>query len=145
MSPGAPRALRDHLFALPTRISCPPIYHAFMAQAMTEPAFLVLTALVGEPRHGYGIMQEVAELSGGRVRLKVGTLYGVLDRLATEGLVELDREEARQGRLRRYYRLTDAGADALEAETARLAGNVRSATERLRARAGRPATAGETP
>jgi PadR family transcriptional regulator PadR len=96
--------------------------------------FLALTALVDEPRHGYGIVQEVDRLSGGRVRLKIGSLYGVLDRLAGEGLVELDREEVAQGRLRRYYRLTDAGAGALEEEAARLAANARAATARLRER-----------
>ncbi|MEV4899255.1 PadR family transcriptional regulator, partial [Nonomuraea sp. NPDC055795] len=80
---------------------------------ITEPMFLALTALVDEPRHGYGIVQEVSGLSGGRVQLKIGTLYGVLDRLAAEELVELDREEVLQGRLRRYYRLTDKGAEAL--------------------------------
>jgi DNA-binding PadR family transcriptional regulator len=73
---------------------------------MTEPAFFVLTALVGEPRHGYGIVKEVEDLSAGRVELKIGSLYGILDRLVAEGLVELDREEAYQGRLRRYYRIT---------------------------------------
>lgn len=101
---------------------------------MTEPAFLVLTALVDAPRHGYGIVQEVEKLSEGRVQLKIGTLYGVLDRLAADELVVLDREEAQQGRLRRYYRLTESGAQALEAEAARLAENVRSARERLRVR-----------
>src|SRR5262245_66690136 len=106
-----------------------------MSLVMTEPAFLVLTSLVDEPRHGYGIAQQVNELSAGRVHLKVGTLYGVLDRLAGEGLIELDREEPQSGRLRRYYRITDAGAAALEAETIRLAANVRTATDRLRARA----------
>lgn len=111
---------------------------------MTEPAFLVLTALVDEPRHGYGIVREVEDLSGGRVRLKVGTLYGVLDRLAGEELVELDREEVQQGRLRRYYRLTESGARALDAEATRLAEHARTATERLRAWHGhpRPSTAG---
>ncbi|MFI6508127.1 PadR family transcriptional regulator [Streptosporangium sp. NPDC050855] len=103
-------------------------------RTMTEPAFLVLTALVDAPRHGYGIVQEVERLSGGRVELKIGTLYGVLDRLAADELVALDREEAQQGRLRRYYRLTESGARALEAEAARLAENVRSARERLRLR-----------
>ncbi|HEX6468602.1 MAG TPA: PadR family transcriptional regulator [Streptosporangiaceae bacterium] len=111
------------------------------SRVMTEPAFFVLTALVDEPRHGYGILRVAEELSAGRVRLKVGTLYGVLDRLVAEGLVELDHEEAYQGRLRRYYRLTEPGVDALEAEAARLASNVESARERLRARSRRPSTA----
>jgi PadR family transcriptional regulator PadR len=99
----------------------------------TEPAFFVLTALVDQPRHGYGIVGEVAELSQGRVQLKVGTLYGVLDRLVADGLVELDREEVWQGRLRRYYRLTESGSRTLTAEAERHAANARVATERLRA------------
>jgi PadR family transcriptional regulator PadR len=105
-----------------------------MTSGMTEPAFLVLTALVDEPRHGYGIVRTVEELSDGRVRLKVGTLYGVLDRLASEGQVELDREEVHQGRLRRYYRLTDSGIRALDAEATRLQANAEHARRRLRAR-----------
>jgi DNA-binding PadR family transcriptional regulator len=101
--------------------------------AVTEQAFFVLTALVDVPRHGYGIVGEVAELSQGRVRLKVGTLYGVLDRLVGDGLVELDREEIRQGRLRRYYRLTESGGRTLAAEVERHAANAHIASERLRA------------
>ena len=99
--------------------------------SLTEPTFFVLTALVGEPRHGYGIVGEVDELSGGRVRLKIGSLYGILDRLVTEGMVELDREEAHHGRLRRYYRLTTAGLAAVRDEAARLAANARVATRRI--------------
>ena len=76
----------------------------------------MLSALSGGPRHGYGIVGEVAELSGGRVQLKIGSLYGVLDRLAVEGLIEADREEAHDGRLRRYYRLTRDGRGALAEE-----------------------------
>ncbi|WP_412746795.1 PadR family transcriptional regulator [Krasilnikovia sp. MM14-A1004] len=110
------------------------------ARAMTEPAFFILTALIDEPRHGYGIVGEVDDLSGGRVRLKIGTLYGVLDRLVADGLVELDREEPHQGRLRRYYRLTDSGLDALTTEATRQAANAEAATRRLAAH--RPATAG---
>ncbi len=83
---------------------------------MTGQAFFVLTALAGGPRHGYGIVGEVAELSGGRVWLKIGSLYGVLDRLAVEGLIEPDRQEAHDGRLRRYYRLTRDGRRALAEE-----------------------------
>jgi DNA-binding PadR family transcriptional regulator len=96
--------------------------------------FLALTALVDEPRHGYGIVQEVDRLSEGRVQLKIGTLYGVLDRLAAEGLVAPDREEVHRGRLRRYYRLTDEGAGVLREEAARMAANARAATARLTAR-----------
>ncbi|MFB4282045.1 PadR family transcriptional regulator [Nonomuraea sp. MTCD27] len=102
---------------------------------ITEPMFLALTALVDEPRHGYGIVQEVDRLSEGRVQLKIGTLYGVLDRLSAAGLVVLDREEAQQGRLRRYYRLTDEGARALQEEATRMAAAASAATARLRARA----------
>jgi DNA-binding PadR family transcriptional regulator len=102
-------------------------------RAVTEPAFFILTALVDAPRHGYGIVGEVVQLSQGRVRLKVGTLYGVLDRLVADGLVELDREEVQQGRLRRYYRLTEPGSRCLAAEAERHAANARIATERLRA------------
>ena len=112
---------------------------------MTEPAFFVLTALADGPRHGYGIVHDVAEASQGRVRLRVGTLYGVLDRLVAAGLVELDREEVHAGRLRRYYRLTEAGWRALIEDVARQEANVRLATGRLRgkrsATAGRPASA----
>jgi len=86
------------------------------SKPMTGQAFFVLTALAGGPRHGYGIVGEVAELSGGRVWLKIGSLYGVLDRLAAEGLIEADREEAHDGRLRRYYRLTEDGRGALAEE-----------------------------
>lgn len=100
-------------------------------RGLTEPAFFVLTALVGAPRHGYGIVGEVAELSGGRVRLRVGTLYGVLDRLAADGLIELDREEVQQGRLRRYYRITPPGNRALRVEVERQAANAQVAATRL--------------
>ncbi|MFD0202387.1 PadR family transcriptional regulator [Saccharothrix carnea] len=101
---------------------------------MSEQVFLVLTALAEEPLHGYAIVRAVDGLSEGRMRLRVGTLYGVLDRLVAEGLAERDREEVHQGRLRRYYRLTDAGVRALSAEVARLSANVRAASSVLRAR-----------
>ena len=84
---------------------------------MQEPTFLVLTVLAGPPRHGYGIMQSVEELSGGAVTVRPGTLYAALDRLTLEGLVEVaHEEESAGGRRRRYYRLTPGGADALRAE-----------------------------
>ncbi|MEU7571762.1 MULTISPECIES: PadR family transcriptional regulator [unclassified Micromonospora] len=106
---------------------------------MREPTFLILTSLAGGPRHGYGITQEVATLSAGRVSLLPGTLYTALDRLTAQRLVEPDREEVVDGRLRRYYRLTAAGLDALTAETVRLRQLATVAETRLRAL--RPRTA----
>ena len=98
---------------------------------MTGQAFFVLTALAGGPRHGYGIVGDVAEMSGGRVKLKIGSLYGVLDRLTAEGLIEADREEAHDGRLRRYYRLTRDGRRALAAEAELRAASARVVRVRL--------------
>jgi PadR family transcriptional regulator PadR len=92
---------------------------------MREPTYFILAALLDGPSHGYGLIKEAAALSGGRVRLTAGTLYGALDRLAAEGLVEGDREELVNGRRRRYYRLTATGEIALSEETERL----RSAAE----------------
>ncbi|MFC6020597.1 PadR family transcriptional regulator [Plantactinospora solaniradicis] len=102
---------------------------------LREPTFLILTALAREPMHGYGIVNEVAALSDGRLTLRPGTLYGALDRLTDEGLVEPDREEIVDGRLRRYYRLTEGGTATLGAETERLRRNVEAASQRLRDRA----------
>jgi DNA-binding PadR family transcriptional regulator len=99
---------------------------------MQEPTFLILTSLAAGPQHGYGIMTDIAQISGGRVLLRAGTLYAALDRLSTEELLEVDREEIVDTRLRRYYRLTPAGRTRLAAETARLRANVAVAAQRLR-------------
>ncbi len=98
---------------------------------MQEPTFLVLTALASEPQHGYGIMTEITAISGGSVRLRTGTLYAALDRLAGEGLVEVDREEVVDSRMRRYYRITADGAQRLTAEVERLRRHADAATARL--------------
>ena len=98
---------------------------------MTGQAFFVLTALAAGPRHGYGVVGEVDELSQGRVRLKVGSLYGVLDRLADDRLIEPDREETRDGRLRRYCRITSDGRQALTEEAALRAATAQVARAKL--------------
>ena len=103
---------------------------------MQEPTFLVLTALADTPQHGYGIIGDVERISAGRVRLRAGTLYTALDRLQAEGLIETDHETVVGGRLRRYYRLTDAGANRLEVEVERMRANITTATARLRVRHG---------
>jgi PadR family transcriptional regulator, regulatory protein PadR len=101
-------------------------------RAMQEATFLILTALAGGSQHGYGIVTDVAQISAGRVQLKAGTLYAALDRLTDEGLVEPDREEIVDSRLRRYYRITGAGAERLAREADRLRANARAALARLR-------------
>ena len=111
-----------------------------MSIAITEPSFWILSALAGGRRHGYGIMREVSELSGGRTTLKVPTLYATLDRLEAAGLIEQDGEEVVDGRARRYYALTDAGSSALLAEAEALQARARVATARLASRV-RPARA----
>jgi len=92
---------------------------------------MILTALADGSQHGYGIIGEVAEISGGRVQLRAGTLYTALDRLRADGLIDVDREEIVDNRLRRYYRLTSEGGQRLAAEAARLQANADAALSRL--------------
>ena len=101
---------------------------------MQEPTFLILTALATGPKHGYGVTQEVAELSEGTVVLRAGTLYGALDRLVEQELILVDRQEVVDGRLRRYYRLTDAGASRLAERARRLRKHAEAAESRLQMR-----------
>lgn len=99
---------------------------------MQEATFLILTALAAGSQHGYGIITDVQAISAGRVQLKAGTLYAALERLRADMLIEVDREEIVDSRLRRYYRLTPAGAELLAAEAARLQANARVAISRLK-------------
>ena len=98
---------------------------------MQEATFLILTALADGSQHGYGIIGEVSDISQGRVRLRAGTLYTALDRLKADGLIDVDREEIVDNRLRRYYRLAPEGGRRLAAEAARLQANARAALQRL--------------
>jgi DNA-binding PadR family transcriptional regulator len=104
-----------------------------VSRGMQEATFLILTALAAGSQHGYGVIGDVESLSGGRVRLRPGTLYTALDRLRGEGLIEVDREEIVDSRLRRYYRITSAGEERLAAEAARLHANASVAMSRLKA------------
>lgn len=111
-----------------------------MSNRVSEPSFWILSALAGGPRHGYGILQDVVALSDGDAMLKVPTLYATLDRLQHEQMIEPAGEEVVDGRARRYFALTNHGADVLQAEAAQLAERARIATQRLSARP-RPAVA----
>lgn len=106
-----------------------------MTKEMREPTFAIMSALAEGPRHGYAIITEAAELSGGTVALQAGTLYAALDRLRSERLVEIASEEIVQGRLRRSFALTDRGLEALTAEATRRRETAERALTRLRARA----------
>ncbi len=85
--------------------------------------FHILLSLAGEDQHGYGIMQEVLDRTGGKVRLWPATLYGSLKRLIEAGLIEESGERPSReldDPRRRYYRLTRLGRRVLDAESARL-------------------------
>ncbi len=103
---------------------------------MQEPTFLILTALAAQPLHGYAVIQSVMDLSGGEVKLRPGTLYGALDRLTEQGLITIDHEEAVEGRLRRYYRLSDTGAAVLAEQADRLRRHAAAAQSQLGKRLG---------
>ena len=102
-----------------------------MASEMREPTFWVLVSLAAGRQHGYALIQLVRDASEGRVELKVATLYAVLERLRREGLVIVDGDEAVDGRLRRYFRITDLGNQALTSEIERIEANARLARSTL--------------
>lgn len=101
---------------------------------MQEPTTYVLVALAEGSRHGYALLTDVERLSGGTVRLKPATLYGALERLTGDGLVRVSAEERVEGRLRRYFELTTAGAEALAEQEERLRRTADAARQALRAR-----------
>lgn len=86
------------------------------AQPMTEAMYYILLALL-KPGHGYGMMQRIREISGGRIQMGPGTLYGVLNRMKKEGWIELESQDER----RKTYAITKAGREALHNEYKRLA------------------------
>lgn len=87
---------------------------------LTPAAFHVLLALADGPKHGYLILKDVDERTGGDVRLSTGTLYGLIKRfLDDELIVELAAEDDGQER-RRPYKLTPLGRDVAKAEAVRL-------------------------
>jgi DNA-binding PadR family transcriptional regulator len=98
-------------------------------------AFHILLALAGEDLHGYAIMRQVEEQTGGSMRLGPGTLYGSLRTLLEAGLIqeinerEIDERAAAEfsAERRRYYRLTSAGLEITRSEAEKLAGLLRVA------------------
>lgn len=97
--------------------------------------FHILLCLVGAEQHGYGIMQEVLERTNGAVRIWPATLYGSLQRLIADGLIEESDErpvaELDDAR-RRYYKLTRLGRKVLDLECERLQEMLRMAQKKRR-------------
>ena len=82
---------------------------------MTETGFYILLCLQ-EEKHGYGIVRQVEELTGGEIRLSPGTMYGSLAKMERDGLICFVREEEK----RKLYQITDMGRQVLDWETKRI-------------------------
>jgi DNA-binding PadR family transcriptional regulator len=100
---------------------------------LTHLTYHVLLVLAGTKLHGYGIIKEIHERTGGAIDLETGTLYTAIKRLREDGLIDAasvpDRVVAEDSR-RRYYELTPLGKRVLKAESERLARLVGLAQEK---------------
>jgi DNA-binding PadR family transcriptional regulator len=93
--------------------------------------FHILLALADADRHGYGILLEIAERTGGAMRLGTGTLYTAVAGLVDDGLIaEAALPRGERGERRKYYRLSPLGLRVLSAETTRLESLVRHARQK---------------
>jgi DNA-binding PadR family transcriptional regulator len=92
---------------------------------LSPAVFAILLALAGGEKHGYAIMKEAAEPAGGAIKLGPGTLYGTIDRMIRDQLIEETgfTDDAR----RRYYRITNLGHRIFAAELSRIGNIVRAA------------------
>jgi len=100
---------------------------------VSEQVLLILASLAEKPRHGYALMQDIEALSGGRVRLSTGTLYGALRRLLEDAWIERFEQED-TSREKQAYRLTAEGRRQLQLELDRMKQLTRAASARLRTR-----------
>lgn len=85
---------------------------------LTEAVYYILLAL-RKPNHGYGITQEVEEMTGGRVSLGAGTLYGAIQTLQKKGWIDIYSVDT-ESRKKKEYMITEAGREVFEAERKRL-------------------------
>ena len=92
---------------------------------------MILASLAGAPRHGYALMKDIEGLSGGRVRIGTGTLYGALRRLLEDQWIERFEQDD-TSRDKQAYRLTEEGRRQLEYEVERMRQLTRAAASRLR-------------
>ena len=107
------------------------IYIQFMATGtvfatpLTPAVFSILLSLAEGEKHGYLIMKDARSPQGGGIQMGPGTLYGSLERMMRDGLVE--ESGFSDDERRRYYRLTNSGQTVLAAELSRLDAAVSSA------------------
>lgn len=90
---------------------------------LTPFAFQVLLAISDAPRHGYGIIREIDERTGGLIKMRTGTLYTLVQRLLDEQLIEESDDRGHpddDDERRRYYAVTALGRAVMEAEARRL-------------------------
>ena len=101
---------------------------------LSPAVFHILLALADEDRHGYALMRDIEERTGGLVRVGPGMLYGSIKWLVADGLIHevstRSRGREREGERRRFYRLTAHGRSVLEAEARRLEAAVKLARAR---------------
>ncbi|MDG0809301.1 PadR family transcriptional regulator [Cohnella rhizosphaerae] len=87
---------------------------------LTEAFYYILVTLCAEPSHGYGMMQEVERMSGGRLKIGAGTLYTALNTLQGKGLIEPYPGAEGTDARRKLYAITTSGRTVLAAEVERL-------------------------
>jgi DNA-binding PadR family transcriptional regulator len=98
---------------------------------LSEATFLILLSLADEPKHGYAVIKDVEAMSGGRVVLGTGTLYGAIKRLLDFGWIVRSGESSTGGRERYEYALTPEGRNVVEEEARRLQRLASAARRRL--------------
>lgn len=112
----SPRDIVSDDIAIAAMIETPPA-------PLTPAMFNVLLALADGEKHGYAMLKEVSEQTNGEVQLSTGTLYGIIKRLLTDGLIAEVRnraDSANEDQRRRYYRLTPTGREAAVTEARRM-------------------------
>jgi DNA-binding PadR family transcriptional regulator len=100
---------------------------------LSEQTFYILLSLVPGPNHGYAILKDIQQLSGGRLSISVSTLYTSLKRLLELDWIEraIPEDRGQGGHDRKAYQLTQIGRRVLSAETRRLQSLVQAANQRL--------------
>lgn len=90
---------------------------------LSEPVFQVLISLAGDDLHGYGIIRDIDERTRGELILSTSTLYGALQRMMRDGLIERSAQRPApelDDERRRYFRITKFGREAAQAEADRI-------------------------